>query len=478
MRKSLEMSTKQRLQLAQSLAEIIPLDPETCNQMVDYGMTLKSELEIFEHFSNMLGESDATTDFLMKFMSVKNDKKAKPSLPEPVKQEKPPKKAWSKPEESAKEIPKVKAKKPTSTITSDLLKSKEKEEKKDTKRSRRRNLDNLKDLEQLLNNLEVSNLKDSYKSCYCNATRHPLFDIAPNCLNCGKIICAKEGLQPCSFCGHELISQSEKQEIRKILLQEKQDLELKSPTETPPPETKHKAKKIVISMNAGENLWKAQDNALKAAEAEKKLQHDKEKEEREKRELQSQQEKELKYYNDISDKNPDLIAAQERLNTLLDFQENGTERTKIIDNAADYELTSNTGNMWLSATERALRLKKQQKQLRKYEDNEIKRTGKGKRTVEMVIKDGKVTMVEKYGEDELEDEDDDIKHLEKQLKDTKRIHEQLLAENVWDYEADSHKWEKPVYTPRETTKTVDLPALKPRVQFDKFDETELVVNSY
>lgn len=478
------MSTKQRLQLAQSLAEIIPLDPETCNQMIDYGMTLKSELEIFEHFSNMLGESDATTEFLMKFMSIKNDKRAKPSIPEPVTpqvEKKIPKKAWTKPvEEPPKDTQKVKTKKPTSTITSDLLKSKEKEDKKDTKRSRRRNLDNLKDLEQLLNSLEVSNSKDSYKACYCNATRHPLFDIAPNCLNCGKIICAKEGLQPCSFCGHDLISQSEKQEIRKILLQEKQDLELKSPTETPPPETKHKAKKIVISMNAGENLWKAQDKALKAAEAEKKLQHDKEKEEREKREIQSQQEKELQYYSDISDKNPDLVAAQERLNTLLEFQENGTERTKIIDNAADYELTSNTGNMWLSATERALRLKKQQKQLRKYEENEIKRTGKGKRTVEMVIKDGKVTMVEKYGEDNDQEEDDqDIKELENQLKDTKRIHEQLLAQNVWDYEADEHKWEKPVYAPKETTKQVeDLPVLKPRVQFDKFDETELVVNSY
>src|SRR4051812_26047882 len=41
------------------------------------------------------------------------------------------------------------------------------------------------------------------------ATRHALLAAAPNCLNCGKIICVKEGLAPCTFCRNPLLSHDE-----------------------------------------------------------------------------------------------------------------------------------------------------------------------------------------------------------------------------------------------------------------------------
>ncbi|KUI60706.1 hypothetical protein VP1G_07925 [Cytospora mali] len=47
------------------------------------------------------------------------------------------------------------------------------------------------------------------RRCNCVATRHPLQNAAPNCLSCGKVICLKEGLGPCTHCGAPLLSQAE-----------------------------------------------------------------------------------------------------------------------------------------------------------------------------------------------------------------------------------------------------------------------------
>lgn len=485
-------STKQKLELANAVGEIIPLDPEICNQMIEYGLSLKDEQEIHSHFLNMLGESDATIAFLSKFMDVKKHsklKKKKDPIPEIIPQPKKDlKNPWSK-GSSGQEKPKTKepSKPKAPKTTSDLVKEKQVDPVKDNRKTRKKNLDSLKDLESLLNTLEVSNSKDSRTVCYCNATRHPLFDIAPNCLNCGKIICSKEGLQPCSFCGNELLSVKDKKDIEKVLLQEKLELEkgqLHLKAEQKEESSKpQKHKKIVVSMNPGENLWKAQERALKEAEEDKKLQHDQAELIRKKLEEEEEQRKELDYYEKISGSNKELIEAQERLDRLLEYQETGEERTKIIDNAADYELSStNTGNMWLSATERALKLKKQQRHLRKHEEAEQKRMGKGKRTVEMVIKDGKVNMVERYSSpQEEETEDTDIKELEGKIKTKQKEAENQMIQNVWDYESDQHRWERPVYTP--STKNPDSnnhnEILKKRVQLGSSqDQTELVASMY
>ena len=62
-----------------------------------------------------------------------------------------------------------------------------------------------------------------------------------------------------------------------------------------------------------------------------------------------------------------LSAAQQHRDKLLSFQEASTRRTRIIDEAADFETPSSGLSMWATPQERALQLKRQQKVLREQE---------------------------------------------------------------------------------------------------------------
>ena len=59
------------------------------------------------------------------------------------------------------------------------------------------------------------------RQCNCMATRHPLLDIAPNCTKCGKIICVKEGLGPCTYCGSALLSGEDIAKVLRVLKDER-----------------------------------------------------------------------------------------------------------------------------------------------------------------------------------------------------------------------------------------------------------------
>ncbi|CAK7895968.1 RQC trigger complex subunit Rqt4p [[Candida] anglica] len=492
-----------------AISDILPLDKETCSEMVDYVLTLSTDHDIREHFINLLGESDDAVNFIYKFIDTKNEINRAAKISQKKKLEEQRAVAAAKAAKSSgpawttdsKEKTKVnessgKARlstNKTSATTSQLLDIKPPKKdvsKQGAKRSKKKNLDNLKDIEAVLNELEIS--KDSIhgneiggisgprRVCNCMATRHPLFEVAPNCLNCGKIICSKEGIQPCSFCGSELLSPQEKLEIANILQRERQELETITPASTPPPPSKQRSKKIVVTMNPGENLWKAQDRALKQADIEKKKANELlAKQQEEAKELEEQVQK-INEYERTQGVDPALLKAQERLDTLLNFQATGTERTRIIDNAADFEMPSfnSSGSIWLTPVERALQLKKQQKQLRKHEQTASARTGRGKKVVEMVIRNGKVVMVEKQ-DDSIDDDDgtpeesNEIKELEDQLKQKKKLEEANLSKNTWDYEKDSTIWEKPVYIgeSKEVPTENDELELKARVQLSNDAET-------
>ncbi|KAK7682873.1 hypothetical protein QCA50_013903 [Cerrena zonata] len=140
--------------------------------------------------------------------------------------------------------------------------------------------------------------------------------------------------------------------------------------------------------------------------------------------------------------------------------------------------SSNNQISWLSPAERALRLKKQQKQLRKYEDDVKSRSGRGKKVVEMVIKDGKVNMVERTISTADDPENDkEMETLENEIKESKLQSEANLSRNVWDYKNDN-KWEKPVYIPSSSRKETsdELPSkMNARVQlYGTDDENELI----
>lgn len=512
--------SKLRSYSTNAISNILPLDRETCGEMVDYALTLPTDHEMQSHFLNLLGESEESLAFLTKFMNLKEESDREHNIKnEPKKSSNKTNKSLehkssSHPQKNQADAwtatqnkPKEKTNKgrlqnnDSSKMTSELIDLKPTHvETKPSKSSKKKTVDNLQDIEAVLCDLELSSKNDMdleattvvRRKCNCMAKRHPLFEVAPNCLNCGKIICAKEGLQPCSFCGRELLSSKDKWEIINLLRDEKNSIESKEKklkdtnnkdqiTQTT---NKNKNKKIVITMNAGENLWKAQNNALKKMEADKKINQELLEKIKKEREEIAEQEKELKRYELTNNVNPDLLKAQERLETLLNFQATGAERTKIIDNASDFEMpNSSSGNMWLSPVERALHLKKQQKQLRKHDGIKSARSGRGNKTVEMVIKNGKVTMVEKQTtgnptEDDGED-DGDMEDLESQIKDDKHKNESDLAKSIWDYDKYRNKWEKPVYigSSNDMPDDVDPQAYKARVQFsNNADDNELLVS--
>lgn len=52
--------------------------------------------------------------------------------------------------------------------------------------------------------------------------------------------------------------------------------------------------------------------------------------------------------------------------------------------------------------------------------------------------------------------------------------EEALTKNVWDYEGDSKRWEKPVYKPKQRLQEDDIK----RVQAEKENGEELIVSMY
>lgn len=488
-----------------AIAQILPLDHDTCLEMIKYALTLPNA-EVETHLLDLLGHSEESYKFISRFLELKreedenNSHQAKskvkqtskssspiPSITQNVKKNS----AWDHSSQTTtKSNTRLKNNKDSITI-SELadVKPSNKLSGQQAKKTKKKNLDSLKDIEAALNELEIEKAQESVslesssvvkRVCNCMATRHPLFEVAPNCLNCGKIICVKEGLQPCSYCGAELLSEKEKIEIIKILNSEKENLKIKLANSTnkqvqEQPSKLSAPKKIKVAMSAGGNLWKAQEEALKQIEEESKKQRELEQKALEEKKELERQLQEIEHYERTKDVNPDLLKAQERLETLLDFQSTGAERTRIIDNASDFEMPDlSSGSMWLSPTERALQLKKQQKQLRKIQLQEKARTGRTKKVMEMVIKDGKVSMVEKHLIEDNEPDANEIKELDTLAKQEKVDQESSMIKNFWDYEKDQDKWEKPVYVFEPVSEAPNVEWKDSKVQLDSLDSNELV----
>ncbi|KAK3389419.1 hypothetical protein B0H63DRAFT_463600 [Podospora didyma] len=178
------------------------------------------------------------------------------------------------------------------------------------------------------------------RRCNCVGTLHPLLAATPNCLNCGKVICIKEGLGPCTFCGEPLLSSTEVQGIIRELKAERGREKMAADREahkkadvggTPRPFTKPR----------GEEMSAAESRAL------------------------------------------------EHRDRLLGYQAQNAQRTTVRDEAADFDVTL-TGNMWASPEERALALKKQQKLMREMEWNAMPEYEKRRQVVSIDLVGKKV----------------------------------------------------------------------------------------
>ncbi|KAL9610915.1 MAG: hypothetical protein Q9167_004393 [Letrouitia subvulpina] len=189
----------------------------------------------------------------------------------------------------------------------------------------------LQDLDSAIRALEIqtnpslsTNEPLSSRACSCLATHHLLLAAAPNCLNCGKIICVKEGIGPCTFCSHPLLTPTEIHAMIKSLREERGREKMSVNNAS------HKRADFALAPQP--SLSGTRVPSSHAVE-------------------------------------PSLAAAQQHRDKLLDYQAQNARRTHIIDEVADFETPSAGQNMWSSPVERAAQLKRQQKVLREQEWN-------------------------------------------------------------------------------------------------------------
>lgn len=191
------------------------------------------------------------------------------------------------------------------------------------------------------------------RRCNCVATRHPLQSAAPNCLSCGKVICMKEGLGPCTFCGTPLLSSADVQAMVKELKGER-----------------------------GRELMAADAKANRRAEVSKK----------------PAPFSQNKIAAGSSSSDPTLAEAQAQAlahrDKLLGFQAQNAKRTTVRDEAADFDvgsaMTGGAGSMWASPEERARELKRQQKLMREMEWNARPEYEKRQQVLSIDLVGGKV----------------------------------------------------------------------------------------
>ncbi|CAN8102465.1 unnamed protein product [Discula destructiva] len=182
--------------------------------------------------------------------------------------------------------------------------------------------------------------------CNCVATRHPLQTAAPNCLHCGKVICLKEGLGPCTSCGHALLSADDVHALLRELKAERGREKQAADREA------HRRPDVATAPRA---FTKARTGYEDETEAEAR--------------------------------------AKEHRDKLLNFQAQNARRTTVRDEAADFDVAgamAGTGSMWASPEERARELKRQQRLLREMEWNARPEYEKRQQVVSIDLVGGKV----------------------------------------------------------------------------------------
>lgn len=170
------------------------------------------------------------------------------------------------------------------------------------------------------------------RRCPCQAQRHALLAAAPNCLNCGKIICAKEGLGPCTFCGLPLLSRDDLSAMLRALKDERGRERMQSHN------AQHKRADVAVTPRPFSGTQTPVSGSASDAEP-----------------------------DTTSGEAVALARARAHRDKLLTFQAQNARRTAVHDEAADFETPDAGLSMWASPQERALQLKRQQRVLREQE---------------------------------------------------------------------------------------------------------------
>nr|POE56187.1 uncharacterized protein c1a6.01c [Quercus suber] len=249
----------------------------------------------------------------------------------------------------------------------------------------------LSDLDSAIRSLEVqtnptlsatSEADEKKRQCNCMATRHPLLDIAPNCLNCGKVICIKQGLGPCTFCGTVLLSSDEISKVLRVLKGERGE----------------ERQKVNNASHKRADIAHGKARALTGRDFLAQTSH-------------SARASPLSSAAGTPAGSDDEAAgkAKAHRDKLLTFQANNARRTQVHDEAADYEIPVSGTNMWASPSERAQQLKRQQRMLREMEWNARPEYEKRRVVASIDLKGGRVVRrmadVEKPSFAALEEDD-------------------------------------------------------------------------
>lgn len=207
----------------------------------------------------------------------------------------------------------------------------------------------LNDLTAAIAALELStnpSLSTERRQCPCNASIHPLFTTAPNCLNCGKIICALEGLQPCSFCDSPILTKDQVSGMIRALKEER-------------------GQERMVAHNTGAASSGRGTPVFGGTTPESG--------------------------NSGDEANSAASRARAHRDKLLGFQRENAQRTRVHDEAADYDVTLTPGTtQWMSPVQRAAALKKQQQYIREMEEAAKPEYEKRKTIMSMSIKNGKL----------------------------------------------------------------------------------------
>ncbi|KAJ5825229.1 hypothetical protein N7474_002367 [Penicillium riverlandense] len=379
------------------LSQLLPLDEESLVQIIDYAASLSKDASA-DHLKNLLGDSPAALEFIASFNARReSSSRSEPAHTEtrtkkkkaPLHSTGPPRRpdnygdvggGYKKAEQeedymssshlkpviatgssshgssassSRVQSPMPAMKAPPSAsgpVLSDMLPN---VRSKASKPARQRGsaspskgggsltTNNISDLTAAIAALELSTnptLGAERRKCSCYATIHPLFDPAPNCLSCGKIICSLEGLQPCSFCGTPLLSADEVQSMIRELRAERGQEKMRAHNEG-------------VHHDGGPRPVSGSSSPSK------------------------------------------LDAAKAHRDRLLEFQAQNARRTKVVDEAADFETPNVASTLWMSPAQRALALKKQQRIQREMEDKARPEWEKKKTVMSLDIKGGKVRRV-------------------------------------------------------------------------------------
>ena len=217
---------------------------------------------------------------------------------------------------------------------------KQKDKPKATKYSTAQKTDAVKDIEAAVQRL--SRGKADRKPCNCMGLKHGLLDEAPNCLDCGRIICKLEGLSPCLTCNSPLLPNEQVEQILNVL-REKKDI-------------------IMATMSKKALVAAGIDPSSKP---------------------------------DIKTMFESTAEAERHLEKTLGFQAEDAVRTRIVDQASDVDVVTTGTNIWSTPAEQAEQMRQQQRKLRILQEKEKAAMGRGRKVLSIDIRGNKIYQVER-----------------------------------------------------------------------------------